>query len=141
MDCIFQIQLVGYRRTSTIKRAILHINTIMEVHQEVSDNFVPVFYLLNAISRNKCTCLTLTCMSRSENTPVRKRALKAVFLFINKIVSLSVFYERIVNVRLGDYRNRNSETGLICPIPRLLLTLHVDFTPLASYQGQARWVD
>lgn len=75
------------------------------------------------------------CMSRSENTPVRKRALKAVFLFINKIVSLSVVYERIVNVRLGDYRNRNSETGLICPIPRLLLTLHVDFTPLASYQG------
>lgn len=57
-----------------------------------------------------------------------------VYLF-NKIVSLSVVYERIVNVRLGDYRNRNSETGLICPISRLLLTLHVDFTPLASYQG------
>ena len=55
VDCIFQTQLVGYRRISTTKRAIRHINTIMEAHQEVSDNFVLVFYLLNAISRNKCT--------------------------------------------------------------------------------------
>ena len=45
VDCIFQTRLVGYRRISTTKRAILHINTIMEAHQEVSDNFVPVFLL------------------------------------------------------------------------------------------------
>lgn len=68
-----------------------------------------------------------------ENILVRKCVLKVVFLFINKIVSLLVFYERIVNVCFGDYCNWNLEIGLICLIFRLLLILYVDFIFLVLY--------
>ena len=52
----------------------------------------------------------VSCMSRSENTPVRKRVLKAILLFICKIVRVSLLRRKSqVNVHLVDYCNRNSK--------------------------------